>query len=467
MVTFLQALPLVLLMALLGSGRVTPIPACLLALVTSLPGIAAALPPGLPLRNFLVLETLRAGFLGILPVATLSGGLLFSMAAAPHATEPVPPSARRAYLVILAGSFVESVTGFGVGAVFTLGGLRAMGIGGAPAGAMALFGLWLAPWGGLGPGMALGAALAHRPVAEMSLVTALPHSIWLLTIPPVLWMLLRRAGIEVPRAERLAQMGLQAAVSALVLLAARFMPAETVGVVAAGGVLLPALWHLAPPRDSAARQRALASIGPWVLLTACLLLARSWQGAPAWQPFADLPGLPITHVAVVLWTVSLGFLAFRTGGLFRLRDALSRMRRPAGAMILYVLLGRWLAGSGVAAALAGTIAASLGSWAPYAVPPLGFLGGMVTGSNVGAASAVMPVQAGLGLVAGLPPWLAPGIHNFAGGAGAVFSFAMTAMVCGLLADGTRPPALWRATLPVMLSVLLTGWGAVAILRGVP
>jgi hypothetical protein len=109
----------VLLMALLGSGRAAPIPASLLALVTSHPAVAAALPPGLPLRNFHVLET-------------------------------------------------------------------------------------------------------------------------------------PRAGIEVPRAERLTQMGLQAAIAALALLGARFMPAETVGVVAAGDVLLPAFWQLAPRRDSTA-----------------------------------------------------------------------------------------------------------------------------------------------------------------------------------------------------------------------
>ena len=60
-----------------------------------------------------------------------------------------------------------------------------------------------------------------------------------------------------------------------------------------------------------------------------------------------------------------------------------------------------------ATALAAAIAGSLGPLAPYAIPPLGFLAGMVTGSNVGAASSLMAVQAGLGLAVGLPPWLAP------------------------------------------------------------
>ena len=236
------------------------------------------------------------------------------------------------------------------------------------------------------------------------------------------------------------------------------------GIVASGLVLVPLLWHLAPPRDAAARGRVLAAVGPWAVVSLSVLLARSWHGAPAWQPFPDLPALPVTHVAVVLWAVSLGFMAARPDGYPRLRDTLLRMRRPAVAMMLYVLLGRWLAGSGAAAAMGGAIAAALGGLAPYAIPPLGLLGAVVTGSNVGAASAMMPVQAGLGHALGMPPWLAPGVHNFSAGAGAAYSFAILAMVCGLLGDGTRPPAIWRALMPAILGIPALGWAAVALMR---
>lgn len=463
MTTLLQAFPLLLLLGLLASGRVAPVPACLLALAASLPGVALALPEGMPLPRFLAAETLRAAYLGAQPVVILAGGLLFSLAVAPRAEEPVPASPRRAYLMILAGSFVESVTGFAVGAVFALGALRAMGLRGGPAGLLALLSLWLVPWGGLGPGLALGAALAGRPVAEVSLVTAIPQAVWLMCLPPVAWAALARAGLPVPARERLAQTGMQAALAVLVLLGAWGLPPETVALVASGAVLLPALWRLAPPTGAEARRRAIAAVGPWALLSALLLLARSWHGAPAWKPYADLPAVPVTHVAVVLWAVSLGFVAARRDGAGLLREAMRRMRRPASAMILYVLLGRWIAGSGVATALAGAMAGALGPLAPYAIPPLGFLAGMVTGSNVGAASSLMPVQAGLGLAAGLPPWLAPGLHNFTGSVGAMHSFANTAMVCGLLADDTRPATLWRAALPVILSAMLAGWAAVALL----
>jgi lactate permease len=106
----------------------------------------------------------------------------------------------------------------------------------------------------------------------------------------------------------------------------------------------------------------------------------------------------------------------------------------------------------------------MGPLAPYAIPVLGLAAGMVTGSNVGANAALMPVQVGLGQASGLAAPLAPGVHNFAGGAGAGMSFGVTAMLCALLADGTRPPQLWRLLAPSMAMVLLLGWAAVALLR---
>ena len=138
-----------------------------------------------------------------------------------------------------------------------------------------------------------------------------------------------------------------------------------------------------------------------------------------------------------------------------------RGARPALAMLLYVVLARWMAGAGIAGALAGAAAEGLGPLAPYAVPVMGLASGIVTGSNVGSNAALMPVQAALGQAAGLPPLLAPALHNFSGAAGAGMSFAGTAMICGLLADGARPVQIWRLLLPSMAGVVLLGWVTVA------
>jgi lactate permease len=44
------------------------------------------------------------------------------------------------------------------------------------------------------------------------------------------------------------------------------------------------------------------------------------------------------------------------------------------------------------------------------------------------------------------------------------SFAVTAMICGLLADGTRPAQVWRLLLPSLLLVVLIGWVLVLVNR---
>jgi lactate permease len=155
-------------------------------------------------------------------------------------------------------------------------------------------------------------------------------------------------------------------------------------------------------------------------------------------------------------------LARRAGAMVLAQGAIKRGARPALIMLLYVLLARWMGESGATASLAREAAAALGPLAPYAVPPLGLMAGMVTGTNVGSNAAMMPVQYKLGLAAGLPPMLAPGVHNFVGAAGAGMSFAVTAMICGLLADGTKPAALWRLLWPSLVAVLVIGWGAMAL-----
>lgn len=460
----LQAAPLLLLVALLLSGRAGPVPAVLAALAGALPAVLLTI-EGDPLP-FLAAETARGAFLASKPIGVVVGGLLFHAALAretPAGATAAGP--RRVFTAtILMGGFMESVTGFAVGAVFALSALRGMGLGGAPAGAMALLALTLVPWGGLGPGTALGAALIGLPAQEVAAMTAYPNAVWLPLLGPVLWRLCAAAGVVVPPAEKLAQALMLCVMAAILLASHALFPFEVAGILACGLPLLWALWRLDPPRDAAGWRAALRAMAPYLGLTLALLLARSWAGAPAWTPFAELPGFALTHVAVVLWIVAAILLARLPDGGARAAGALRRAWRPALAMLLYVVLARWLAGSGIAAELAGAVSAALGPLAPYAIPPLGLAAGMITGSNVGSNAALMPVQAALGATAGLTPLLAPALHNFAGAAGAGMSFAVTALICGLLADGTRQRALWRLLAPSLLAVLAIGWVMVALGR---
>ena len=463
MILLLQAAPLLVLLALLATGRVGPLTACGVALAVALPAIALSLPAEVALPQFLWQASLRAGFLALQPMAVVAGGLLFHAAVQPatEAEERQPTAARVFAVALPMGCFLESVTGFAVGAVFALAALRAMRIGGAVAVALALQSLVMIPWGGLGPGTSLGAALAGVPAQAAVALTAWPNAAWILGLIPVTGGLQARAGVVVSGREKAMQALMTLVLAALLVGLHRVMPFEVVGIVASGLVTVWALWRADPPRDLRA---AFAASWPYLLLTACLLGARAVPHPPAWHPFTELPAFPLTHVAIVLWVVGGLLLLMRRDGLARGAAALRRARRPAAAMLLYVLLGRWLAGSGVALALASALIGGRGEAAGYAIAPLGFLSGLITGSNVGANAALMPIQAALGQVLGLPPLLAPALQNFAGAAGASMSIAGTAMLCALLADGTRPVQVWRLMLPSMALVLLCGTLALMLLR---
>ncbi len=447
----LELAPLLVLLGLLVSGRASPILACCGALLAMLPALVIGQATGLP--GFIVRETLLAGYLALQPVAVVAGGLLFHAAVQAPSAEARPASARRIFAVTLPlGAFLESLTGFSVGAVFALTALRGMGVGGAVAGALAVQALTLVPWGGLGPGTALGAAIAGVPAQEVARYAALPTALWLLLLAPLLWRFMALAGVAPDGREKLSQLGLLALLGALLVLATTTLPFEVAGVLAAGPVAVIALWRADPPREFGPAARAAA---PYLLLVLCLLVARLWPAPPTWKPVDAYPGFPITHVAVVLWLVALGLMAAR-GRLGRAGPALHRAGRPALAMLLYVVLGRWLAGSGIAAELAGGLAQALGPAAPFAMVPMAIMSGIITGTNVGSNAALMPVQAALGAAAGLPPALVAALHNFAGGAGAGMGAAGLAMLCGLLADGTRPAAIWRLLLPSMAALLFCG-----------
>lgn len=463
MILALQAAPLALLLALLATGRASPLAACAIALAAAIPAIAVTIPAEVSVADVLLRESPRAVFLAFQPIAVVAGGLLFH-AAVVQARDDAPRFATPARIFAVAlpmGAFLESVTGFAVGAVFALSALRGMGIGGAVAVALAIQSQVMVPWGALGPGSALGAVLAGVPAQQMAALVAWPNAAWILALAPMLWWLQSHAGVPVPPREKAMQALMVATMATLLVALHAILPFETVGLAASGIVAVWALWRSDPPGDI---RSALDASWPYLLLTACLLAVRLVPHPPGFRPFPELPGIPVTHVAVVLWVVALALLAMHADSWSRAAAALRRARRPAAAMLLYVLLGRWLAGSGVAQALAQALIEGRDTLAAYALVPIGFLGGFVTGSNVGGNAALMPIQVALGRELGLPALLAPALHNFAGGAGAGMSIAATAMLCALLADGTRPMQVWRLLLPSMALVMLMGTLALILLR---
>jgi lactate permease len=454
----LQCLPFVLLVVLLASGRVAPAWAAVAALVASLPAVAQAV-ANMPV--FLVDAAARGAWLAAMPIAVVAAGLVFHGAVGSPRAESESASREKIFAVaFLLGPFLESVTGFAVGVVFALASLRRMGLSGPAMVAIGLYALLLIPWGGLGPGTALGAALAGVPVEALARHNAWLSAAWLFAMLLVFWRLASHLGLHADARTRVSEALWVAALGALLVLANYVMPIELGGIASTGPLLL--LRNRAHVMDRAAWRTAV----PYLALTAALLGTHllpglgPWMTSVALRPFSDLPGLPLNHAALVLGAVALALLALRPDRGAVLLAALRRARRPAIAMLLFVVLARVLAGSGIAGALAARLAGAAGGLAPYTAPVLGALAGFFVGTNVGSNSVTMPLVAALSAGTALPPALLPAVQNFTGSALCLISPPVLALALGISGERTRPVEIWRVLAPGPLASVLVAWAGI-------
>ena len=455
---FLQSLPLLALAGLLATGRVEPPVACAVAIVLALPAVWGMHGSAGELARFIATSLAEGLWLAIVPVGIIAGGLVF------HEAVGGPGRSRGGGVqdtlftaAFLLGPFTETVTGFGVGSVFAIGAIRAVGVSGAPAAAIGLLAMALIPWGGLGPGTALGAALAEVPAQALATRNAWQLAPSLLLMLPLFWHLCAVAGHPVPTRLKLRQGVWVGSLGGLLVLCHQAIAWEMCGMAATGLALSAKLLLAHPPRRLDDWGRALRAAFPYLLLAGALLSIRAVGDAPALAPMAGLPALPLNHPIVALWLVAFGLL-IACGR--RPWAALRRGRKPALALLMFVLLSRVLSNAGVPQALAGALAARFGSYALYASPVLAAAAGFFAGTNVGSNSAMMPLQASLGRMAGLDPTVLPAVQN--GTLALILSGQLTAVASPLAGPGATPASIWRLAWPLFLIGIAVGLAAIAI-----
>lgn len=464
MTLLIQALPLLALVGLLASGRAGPAAACAIAMALSLPAAALAVPGGAAgLPAFALGAVAQGAWLAVIPVGIMAGGLLFHAASARPEREAGAAGQDAASVAFeaafLLGPFTEAVTGFGVGSVFAIGALRRAGVEGAPAAAIAMLAQLIIPWGGLGPGTAVGAALAGVPGQAIALRNAVQLAAALPFLLLLFWALCAAAGLRPGARQRLGQAAWLAGFGGLLIGLHFLVPWEVCGLLASGPLLAARRLLAAPPRGLDAWRAAAAGAAPYLLLASVLLGSRLWRHAPALAPYPDLPPLPLNHALVALWVVALALVAARRDGVAVAAQALRRMPRSGLVLLMFVLLARTLGNAGIPHALAVALAGAAGGLAPYAAPLLAAGGAFLTGSNTGGNSAMMPLQSALGRAAGLAPAVLPAVQN---GALTLLMAPQVTAVVGQLAGRVPVASVWRLTWPVAPIGILIGMAAVAI-----
>ncbi len=473
---FLQASPLLLLVAVLAARRGGPLAPVLAALALAVPAAAASLAGGASLIPFLLTEALRGAWLALAPAAITAAGLLFHEAVTgeAEAQQAVPRARSHAELftaVFLLGPFFETVTGFGIGVVFSLSAMRRLGVPAPAAAALSLLSQVLIPWGALGPGTLLGAALAGVDLRAFGAWTSAASAAWLLLLLPLFWRLAREAGLSGTVRERAGDAITMVVLVTLLVGANLLATVEVAGLIALSPPLLVRLFREGRGvPDARARRAALPYLALSLLLLATRLVPPVQAALTAHgmlRPYPDLPGIAtLHHPATMLALVALPVLAVRSEGRWAaLARAAARARMPIILLFLYVVLARWLGASGAAASLAGALAASAGPVAmPFVTPVLGAAGGFFTGTNVGSNSILMPIQSALAGKQGFPPAFLPALQNFTGSALCILAPMRISATAALAADGTTEADLYRRLWWTGAAALLAALGWIAALR---
>lgn len=405
-------------------------------------------------------------------VSVVLAGLFFQKAVLAATPDVFAPSggaaderARAFAAVFLLGVFVESASGFGLGAVAAAAVLGASGMAPMRAAALALLSLALVPWGALAIGTGIAAGLTGLSIVDIGVASA-----WLSV--PVLGVALGLFWLWAPG--RFDPQAMAAETAWLAALLALLWAANAFGVVDVAGVIAAgALFALRFAIDRA-RGRPALSAAPFALFAGLIVALRLLPGVtPALEalamlrPWPDLPGFPpLAHASLWLLVVGAGYAFAKGLGLGGTgRAALAALKAawtPTAVTAGYVVLGEGMAAAGAPTEIAQAVAGMLGDGAAYATPAFAAVAGWLTGSNAAAHGMLVDLQAAIGAAAGDDPLSAVSNQNVVASAYTMLSpmrVALVAAAVGLVGQETR---LVLKLAPFAVAVLIVGWAATAL-----
>ena len=463
--------PVLLFLALIASRATPALVAATLALALSGIVVVAAGPMAVVPAEYAAM-LLAGAWIAMPAVLVILAGLYFTEVLAQTRAKAMVPSPRALGTICLfVAPFIETATGFGVGYVVAVTATMRAGI--APAAALALgaFSQSLVPWGALGIGTKISAAIAGVPVDDLTWRIALVIAPILLTVLPVYWRIAGSAGVAIGRAQRIEDTACFLLLALLLIATNTILPIELAGLAAIAPILLYRLW-----RSEGAALFSATSLRrgiPYAILMALLAVTKlipdvtaalsspaytPGQGAPAFAPLAS-PAIPLVFAAI-LGCFAHGHwhgLAVGIGPTF------AKGARACAMTVLLVALAWVIVRSGIAEAFAQAALDRLGRSAALLVPMLGALGGYLTGSNTGAGSLAMPVALSVAGTTDSLRWIAAAAI-IAGSVFTAFSpvrFAMGQAIAG--ADRNDTAKALRALAPFSLATITICVAAVWIM----
>lgn len=482
MTAFLAPLPLLLVIALLASGRAGALGAGLAGLAATATLIVAQAAPAAGAQAALVelAREVPAGLWLAWPVvAIIVAGMFFHRATLarpgePSARDPAtgPTTPRKLWpLCFLLAPFAESVTGFGVGYVIALAALRAQGIGGLPALLLGLFSQSLVPWGALAAGTTVGAALAAMPAAELGFRTAIVQAPIHLLYLPLYWRFARAAGVAVPAAGKRQDLAWTLGLIVLIALANRIADPEIAGAAPCALLLALRFWLDERP-DRHRLAQTLRTVAPYVVLVGALCATRLISPLKAAlmsiAPLTPLPDLPTFAplYAPGTWVIGVGVGVALAAGASLARLSLETARsawRACAITVVFLLMARWYQSTGLADAAADLLRAQGDALAVLGVPPLAALGGFLTGSAAAASAMLMPMELALARALGMDAGWVAAVQTAVSANLSMLSPMRVSMGTAILGMAAAERELYRRAWPLALPPIAAGTAVLTLL----
>jgi lactate permease len=473
MSTALALLPLLLVIALLASGRASALTAGLAGLATTIVVSGAA--PALLMR-----EIPAGAWLSWQVIAIIAAGMFFHRCTLARGADADGAKAnatpRRLWPVcFLLAPFAEAVTGFGVGYIIALAALRRLGLGGIPALLLGLYSQSLVPWGALATGTTVGATLAGLTPNQLGLASSLLqppiHVFYLL----LYWRFAREAGLPVPFAQKIDDAVWTALLLVLVWLANLYADVEIAAAAPTALLLAVRFWRDEKP-DAARLRAALRTNAPYVALTIALcatrlvpplrdLLKALW----AYKPYDNQPAFAPLY-APGFWLVSIGIVVVLVarGPLGRVTvETAKGAWRACAVTLAFVVMAQLYVGSGMADEIAEALRAVAGRGAAVSVPFFAGMGGFLTGGGSAANAMLMPMVTALAHAVSLDPYWIAAVQNSVCTNLTMLSPIRVSMGLAILALPVRDSVLYARAWPLALPPLAAGLAAIVLLLYAP
>lgn len=352
-------------------------------------------------------------------------------------------------VVVGAGTFFESVTGFGVAVVICAPILLAAGFSPLKAAVLAVWSQCAVPWGALGVGTVIGADLSGLTFARLSDLSAFLN----LPLFPVyaLASLVLAGGSGAVREHGIEAVVLGVAAGAGTLATSLFVAPELSGAV--GGAIALAVFfsrRMGRLREVGVPVRAIVPYG-FLVGGIVVLSVISGMVPVSLAGVLSGPGLPLLATAAFATVLYRSRFEDVEGAL---RRTVSQWLPTAASIVVFVAAGQVVAVCGAAAVLAGFTAGS-GTFYPAVASAVGGIGGALTGSNAASNALFMPFQAEAARGIGDGVGVIAAVQNVSGSHASMLApqrIVLAAAAVGL--TGSEGELIRKALPPVALSILL-------------